>query len=149
MTKEDFKKAKDDVEMILTQFRDFVQSNRPQLNVADVATGETWFGEAALAKGLCDEIKTVDDILLHYVNDLKYNVYQLTYKPPPDLPQGLSGLLPTSSLEDNSMGQRLIQWLVSSIAKQVSLYMKQEIDTSLEKRYMARDNTADEVKIKD
>ena len=96
MTKEDFKKAKDDVEMILTQFRDFVQSNRPQLNVADVATGETWFGEAALAKGLCDEIKTVDDILLHYVNDLKYNVYQLTYKPPPDLPQGLSGLLPLS-----------------------------------------------------
>ena len=29
-----------------------------------VATGETWFGADALKRGLCDELKTTDDVLL-------------------------------------------------------------------------------------
>jgi len=32
-----------------------------------VATGETWFGEDALARKLCDELKTVDDVLLEFL----------------------------------------------------------------------------------
>ena len=156
ITKEDFKKAKEDVEMILTQFKDFVQEMRPQLNVAEVATGETWFGQAALEKGLCDEIKTVDDILLHYVNDLKYNVYSVTYSPPPELPQGLSGLLPgasSSRSRSKSIGQRVLRWVVSSVAEEVGILLQQEATSSSspEKRYMASDpyKTADQVQIKD
>eukprot|EP00980_Cylindrotheca_fusiformis_P025579 scaffold14121_cov120-Cylindrotheca_fusiformis.AAC.1 len=38
VTKEDVKKAEEDVNMILTQFSGFVQKNRPNLDVASVAT---------------------------------------------------------------------------------------------------------------
>ena len=74
VTKEDFNKAKEDVEMILKQFSAFVAKNRPDLDIKSVATGETWFGEAALERGLCDEIRPVDDVLLRYVDE-GYQVY--------------------------------------------------------------------------
>ena len=32
-----------------------VSTNRPSLDIELVATGETWLGPDALAKGLCDE----------------------------------------------------------------------------------------------
>jgi serine protease SohB len=53
VTKEDFQKTKEDVEDILVLFRDFVAENRPQLDIDTVATGETWFGTAALERKLC------------------------------------------------------------------------------------------------
>lgn len=44
-------------------FKDFVSSNRPELDMAAVATGEVWFGNKALEKGLIDAVKTSDDYL--------------------------------------------------------------------------------------
>jgi len=139
--------------MILTQFRDFVPLNRPSLNIDKVATGETWFGQAALEKGLCDEIKPVDDILLNYV-DLGYNVYEIAYEPPPEKPLGLAGLIPATSSsndEDLPLGRRMVRWLVTSVASEVKSAIKAEVESSgnVEKRYMARDDTADRVQIKD
>jgi len=102
ITQEDIDKQKKDLEGILRLFKAFVKKNRPSLDIDDVATGETWFGEDAMAKGLCDEIKTVDDILSEYV-DIGHNVYDVKYNPTPELNVGaLSGLLPGSS----TAGQR-------------------------------------------
>lgn len=49
---------------MLVLFKSFVASQRPGLVIDEVATGETWFGADALARGLCDELKTTDDVLL-------------------------------------------------------------------------------------
>jgi serine protease SohB len=64
---QDIDKTKEELEGILELFRDFVQRNRPKLDVAKVATGEVWFGPQALALGLCDELATTDDVLLRLV----------------------------------------------------------------------------------
>lgn len=152
ITKEDIAKATGDVEAILVQFKEWVHVNRPQLDISAVATGETWFGEAAMEKGLCDEIKPVDDVLLNFV-DLGYNVYEIVYSPPPKVPQGLAGLLPIGADDGNkdmALPRRLIRWLVSSVAEEVkTALMEGSSAASPEKKYMARDDTADRVKIKD
>lgn len=46
-------KSKEDIEEVYVLFRDFVAKNRPQLNIDEVATGETWFGSDALERKLC------------------------------------------------------------------------------------------------
>ena len=76
ITKEDIKKSEQDIQEIFTLFKNFVKSQRPQLDIEDVATGDTWFGSDALDKGLCDEIATADDILLDFV-DNGYDVYEV------------------------------------------------------------------------
>ena len=45
-----------------------------------VATGETWIGKDAQAKGLCDGIGTVDDVLLDYRNK-GHGLYSVKYAP--------------------------------------------------------------------
>ncbi|WP_406805086.1 glutamine--tRNA ligase [Citrobacter freundii] len=45
-------------------FKDFVQRMRPTLDIEQVATGEHWFGQQALANGLVDEINTSDEVIL-------------------------------------------------------------------------------------
>jgi serine protease SohB len=45
-------------------FKDFVLKNRPQMDLAKVATGDFWFGEEAIKLGLIDQIKTSDDYLM-------------------------------------------------------------------------------------
>ena len=35
-----------------------MKENRPSLDIDKVATGETWFGQDALDRNLCDEIRT-------------------------------------------------------------------------------------------
>jgi len=81
VTQEDLEKSKEDIEEILTLFKEFVHQNRPSLDIDDVATGETWFGSAAMDKGLCDEIRAVDDVLLDHVKN-GYQVLDVKYTPP-------------------------------------------------------------------
>ncbi|WP_413291325.1 protease SohB [Bdellovibrio sp. HCB337] len=57
-------KFKEQLEATHRLFKSFVQKNRPQLDVAKVATGEYWYGEDAKNLGLVDEIRTSDDYLL-------------------------------------------------------------------------------------
>lgn len=77
ITKEDIKKSEEDIAEIFNLFKSFVKNQRPQLDIETVATGETWFGEDALAKGLCDELGTADDVLLDFV-DSGYDVYEVS-----------------------------------------------------------------------
>ncbi len=44
-------------------FKEFVQANRPQLDLDKVATGEYWFGERAKSLQLADELMTSDEYL--------------------------------------------------------------------------------------
>ncbi len=41
-------------------FKEFVSVNRPTLDIDSVATGEVWYGQQALEKGLVDELQTSD-----------------------------------------------------------------------------------------
>ncbi|VEH66880.1 protease SohB [Rodentibacter pneumotropicus] len=50
-------------------FKQFVQQNRPHLDVNKVATGEHWFGTQALELQLIDGISTSDDLLLDMMKD--------------------------------------------------------------------------------
>ena len=50
-------------------FKDFVKTNRPQLDIEKVATGEHWYGQQALDLNLIDEISTSDDLLLAAVKE--------------------------------------------------------------------------------
>jgi len=44
-------------------FKQFVAEQRPQLQIAQVATGEHWFGYQALPLGLVDELATSDELV--------------------------------------------------------------------------------------
>lgn len=148
MTREDFEKSKKDVEEILVLFRDFVAQNRPQLDIENVATGETWFGTAALERKLCDEIKTVDDVLVEYV-DSGANVYEVKYQPPIETPFGrlvLGGAQAQSTDSDSSWLRRGVRWIVRTIASEVQSELSGAMKTPVEQRYMASDETASRIK---
>lgn len=58
-------------------FKQFVAEHRPQLNIAQVATGEHWFAKQAIELALVDELSTSDDLILnaldsHDVIEVKY-----------------------------------------------------------------------------
>ncbi|RUO21110.1 protease SohB [Aliidiomarina iranensis] len=72
------KKFKDDIEDIHGLFKDFVKTHRSALDIDAVATGEVWYGQAALEQGLIDEIKTSDDLLLE-ANEYA-QLFKVTYK---------------------------------------------------------------------
>lgn len=91
-TQEDIKKSQEDIGNILILFKDFVQKNRPILNIEEVATGETWFGPDALKRNLCDELKTLDDVLLD-INNNGGQIYSVKYTPPNSDLKLLSGIL--------------------------------------------------------
>merc|ERR1711865_662263 len=151
ITKEDLAKSEEDIAEIFQLFKGWVAQNRPQLDIDDVATGETWFGPAALEKGLCDEIKTVDDVLLDYIGE-GCNVYSVKYDPPQEFPSALSQLLasenqvPNVAGGDNSLPRQAIRWLVRSFAEEVKAATTSLDNKPLEQKYMAQDDTKDRVK---
>lgn len=59
-------------------FKSFVSDNRPQVAIAQVATGEHWYGTRALAMKLVDHLKTSDDYLLERAHECE--VYEIRYK---------------------------------------------------------------------
>lgn len=151
ITKEDLAKSEEDIAEIFELFKGWVEQNRPQLNIDEVATGETWFGPAALEKGLCDEIKTVDDVLLDYIAD-GCNVFQVKYAPPPEYPNKLAALLASEDQTpeirgDNSIGRQAIRWLVRSFAEEVQAVTTSVDNKPLEQKYMAQDDIQDRVKV--
>ena len=57
-------KMQEELEEVHDQFKDFVTSRRPQLDVSKVATGEHWLGTRALELKLVDELITSDDYIM-------------------------------------------------------------------------------------
>lgn len=64
----------EELEGIHGLFKEFVEGNRPSLDIADVATGETWFGTNAKEKGLVDELLTSDDYLMAQKDRVIYSI---------------------------------------------------------------------------
>lgn len=64
-TEEGRQKFREDLNETHQLFKAFVHRMRPTLDIEQVATGEHWYGEQALEKGLIDEINTSDDVILN------------------------------------------------------------------------------------
>ncbi|MBK1650020.1 protease SohB [Rhabdochromatium marinum] len=76
-------KVREQLEDVHTQFKSFLIEHRPDLALDQVATGEYWHGEQALALGLIDELRTSDDYLLaaHAEADLYRVSYEVKKRP--------------------------------------------------------------------
>ncbi|KAG8458643.1 hypothetical protein KFE25_008440 [Diacronema lutheri] len=81
VAQKDFDKRKDDIEQVLYLFKMYVARHRPQLNIDEVATGETWFGPDALKRNLIDALATSDDVILQLSRDPATRVYSVKYQP--------------------------------------------------------------------
>lgn len=73
------KKAQEDIEKIHTIFRNFVATNREQLDIDKVSTGEHWLAKDAFDLKLVDELCTSDDYLIKKITD--YQVFKLAIPP--------------------------------------------------------------------
>jgi serine protease SohB len=71
-----FKEQLDDTHAL---FKEWVQANRPQVNLEQVATGEYWYGERAKTLGLIDSIQTSDEYLLDAYR-AETPIYEIKYE---------------------------------------------------------------------
>lgn len=68
-------------------FKEFVSENRPQVDIAKVATGEVWFGRRAKDVNLIDELQTSDEYLFSQVETA--DIYQVEFIYKKSLPEKL------------------------------------------------------------
>lgn len=59
-------KFKEDLELTHVLFKEFILNYRPDVVIDDVATGEHWYANIAINKGLCDELQVSDDYLMSH-----------------------------------------------------------------------------------
>lgn len=143
MTEEDYEKTKEQVESILKMFKTFVKDNRPQLaaNMDDkLATGEVWFGTDALELGLCDEIKTADQVMTDYV-DSGWDVYELDYVPPSSMKRkldrvftgesGAAGESMEMNGENGHFLERVVRWVIRLVADELKKQVSRDTERHL------------------
>lgn len=82
-TQADREKMQQDIDATHELFKQHVSSHRPQLDINQVATGEHWYGQQALALGLIDSVQTRDQYLID--QNKHYTLYQIAYKMKPNL----------------------------------------------------------------
>ncbi len=70
-TEKDRAKFQEDIEKIHTTFRQHVLSNREQLNIDEVSTGEHWLAKDAYDLRLVDILQTSDDYLISKIEHYK------------------------------------------------------------------------------
>ncbi|HRD69637.1 MAG TPA: protease SohB [Legionella sp.] len=73
------KKFQEDLEKIHTVFRNYVLSNRSQLDIDKVSTGEHWLAKDAFELKLVDQLSTSDEYLIDKMKD--YGAFKLTIQP--------------------------------------------------------------------
>ncbi|MES2219116.1 MAG: protease SohB [Pseudomonadota bacterium] len=76
-TEEGREKLQEEIEDVHQLFKNVIQTNRQQVDIDKVATGEHWLGTQALALKLVDEVITSDDYLTAQMNDA--NLFEITY----------------------------------------------------------------------
>lgn len=89
-------KFKEELEDVHHMFKDFVHSQRPELDIAKVATGEYWYGIKAKELGLVDDIQTSDDYILSANENKK--IFTVKYSMKKSLPERL-GLAASVTIE--------------------------------------------------
>jgi serine protease SohB len=88
-TKEGKAKMQESIEDTHQLFKNFITTNRPQVDIEKVATGEHWFGEESLGLNLVDELKTSDDYLLELSSHA--NLFDVRFETSKPLLARLSG----------------------------------------------------------
>ncbi len=81
-------KFREELEETHLLFKQWVKEARPALDIEQVATGEHWYGQTALALRLIDEIATSDDHLGQLAKEA--SLYEVTYHLPEPFLQRLS-----------------------------------------------------------
>lgn len=71
-------KFNEDLEETHVLFKNHVSHFRPALNIEEVATGDTWYGQDALKNKLVDALGTSDDYLVEACNDA--DVFEVSYE---------------------------------------------------------------------
>lgn len=71
-------KLHEEINAVHDQFKDLIKQHRPQMNLADTATGEYWLAQRALQLQLVDEIKTSDEYLLSHANTA--TIFEITFE---------------------------------------------------------------------
>ncbi len=73
----------EELEDVHALFQEFVQSNRPQVSIEEIATGEAWYGRRALEHRLVDELSTSDAYLTNACESADvYEVRWVEHKKP-------------------------------------------------------------------
>jgi serine protease SohB len=67
----------EDLEDTHVLFKEFVSEHRPQVDIAQVATGEVWFGRRAKEVNLIDEIQTSDEYLIKQADSA--DIFEIEY----------------------------------------------------------------------
>lgn len=101
-TKKGREKMQQELEEIHTHFKDYLQQYRPQLDLAQVATGEYWLGQQALALRLVDGISTSDDYLITLQGS--HQLIEISHEIPKSW---LEKMTQTASI---SIKEALLQW---------------------------------------
>ncbi|MDT0594445.1 protease SohB [Glaciecola petra] len=96
-TEEGRSKFQSELEEVHIMFKEFVTTNRPSLEIDQVATGEYWYGSKALEKQLVDTLQTSDDFLMKANKSFK--LYTLKYASKKTLAQKL-GLAVSDGVEN-------------------------------------------------
>tara|TARA_X000001036_G_C20563682_1_gene759561 strand:- start:59 stop:1063 length:1005 start_codon:yes stop_codon:yes gene_type:complete len=78
-TNKDREKLGEQLEDIHVLFKDFIVSQRKDIDIEKVATGEYWYGKSALALNLVDQIMTSDEYILSMRD--KFSIVRVKYKP--------------------------------------------------------------------
>lgn len=113
-------KAKFEQELQQTHqlFQHFVGKYRPKLKVAEVATGEHWFGEDALKLGLVDKLQTSDAYLMQLLP--QHDVYLLHTRKKPTLGEKLG-------LQAAQMAQTLIPAVLDTAQEKLQAWHSQKM----------------------
>ncbi|TDF41439.1 protease SohB [Alteromonadaceae bacterium M269] len=81
-------KFREELEDVHVMFKEHVQTNRPNLDIEKVATGEYWYGIKAHELGLVDELSTSDDYLL--ASHETKQIFKVKYSTPKKLAEKLA-----------------------------------------------------------
>ncbi|WP_462322313.1 protease SohB [Halochromatium sp.] len=107
-------KLREQLEETHGQFKSFIATYRPELDLSKVATGEYWHGEQALGLGLVDAVQTSDDYLLSIRDEA--NIYKVRYRA---RKRALQRLLGAVSGEDIHGGARSLTALAGLLWRRV------------------------------
>ncbi len=100
ITEEGRRKFQEQIDELHGVFKDWVSSNRPELDIDKVATGEHWPGQRAHALGLVNELMTSDDYLLSKLDSA--NIYKLRYHRRRQLSERVAGVVRAAT--DGALG---------------------------------------------
>lgn len=93
-TDKDREKLKEEIEDTHELFKEFVESNRPGLDIAKISTGEHWYGTRALELKLVDKLVTSDDYLV--AASEKGDLYEISYTAKKSVGERIAAAMQTS-----------------------------------------------------